>query len=218
MRKILSLILMFLPHLALADAALEKRLADAVAEKAGGGQMMIELAPTRGGLPGDLGAISDLRYEAKSARFYATVAAADGHAISLTGRAFPAVEVPVLAHSLDKGAVIAAADIDYQLMRADRLTAMIITDDAGLIGQAARRALAPGVALRQVDLEKPQVVGKGDLVMLSLSAPGISLSLRGRALADGAVGDLIRVANLTSNRVVAGVIAGPGLVSVPAMP
>ena len=203
---------------ALADAELTARLADAVAEKAGGGRMIVELAPPRGKLPDAPGALDAVAYDARTARFTATTPGADGAPVALAGRAFPAVEVPVLARRLDKGEVIASGDIDYTLVRADRLSPQVATDPAGIVGLAARRAVAAGVPLRGVDLEKPRAIEKGELVTLSLSAPGLTLTLRGRALADGAAGDTIRVANLTSNRVVAGVVDGPGLVSVPALP
>lgn len=54
------------------------------------------------------------------------------------------------------------------------------------------------------------VVRRGDAVTLLYQAPGVSLSMRARALEDGAVGQSVRLLNTSSNRTVEGVITGPG--------
>jgi hypothetical protein len=54
------------------------------------------------------------------------------------------------------------------------------------------------------------VVRRGDAVTLLYQAPGVSLSMRARALEDGAVGQSVRLLNTSSNRTVEGVVTGPG--------
>lgn len=53
-------------------------------------------------------------------------------------------------------------------------------------------------------------VRRGESVTLQYAAPGVSLSMRARALEDGAVGDNIRFLNVTSNRTIEAVVTGPG--------
>jgi flagellar basal body P-ring formation protein FlgA len=48
-------------------------------------------------------------------------------------------------------------------------------------------------------------------------APGILLTIRGKALEAGAHGDLINVLNVQSKRTVQGTVSGPGRVTVTAM-
>jgi flagella basal body P-ring formation protein FlgA len=53
-------------------------------------------------------------------------------------------------------------------------------------------------------------VRRGDFVNLVYEAPGMSLSMRARALEDGAVGQGIRLINTGSNRTIDAVVTGPG--------
>lgn len=54
------------------------------------------------------------------------------------------------------------------------------------------------------------VVRRGETVTLQYAAPGLSLSMRARALEDGAVGDTIRFLNTSSNRTIEATVTGPG--------
>jgi flagella basal body P-ring formation protein FlgA len=53
-------------------------------------------------------------------------------------------------------------------------------------------------------------VRRGETVNLVYAAPGISLSMRARALEDGAVGQSVRFLNTASNRTIDAVVTGPG--------
>jgi flagellar basal body P-ring formation protein FlgA len=53
-------------------------------------------------------------------------------------------------------------------------------------------------------------IRRGETVTLLYQMPGMSLSMRARALEDGAVGQPIRLVNVTSNRPIDGVVVGPG--------
>lgn len=53
-------------------------------------------------------------------------------------------------------------------------------------------------------------VRRGESVILTYSVPGIQLSARARALEDGAVGQDIRLVNLSSNRTIDATVTGPG--------
>ena len=53
-------------------------------------------------------------------------------------------------------------------------------------------------------------VRRGETVTLQYAAPGLSLSMRARALEDGAVGDSVRFLNTSSNRTIEAVVTGPG--------
>jgi len=53
-------------------------------------------------------------------------------------------------------------------------------------------------------------VRRGETVTLTYSVPGISLTMRARALEDGAVGESIRFLNPASNRQIDAVVTAPG--------
>jgi flagella basal body P-ring formation protein FlgA len=68
------------------------------------------------------------------------------------------------------------------------------------------RATLPATAGAVTDA----IVRRGDAVTLVYQVPGVSLSMRARALEDGAVGQSVRLLNTSSNRTVEGVVTGPG--------
>ncbi len=80
------------------------------------------------------------------------------------------------------------------------------------IGFAARASLQPGQPLRSADLMKPELVQRNETVTLVYEVPGITLTVRGKAVEGGAEGDVIAVLNEQSKRTVQGVVAGPGRV------
>ncbi|MFC3691717.1 flagellar basal body P-ring formation chaperone FlgA [Chenggangzhangella methanolivorans] len=168
------------------------------------------------------GALEVARFvvDLKTGRFDALLqvaGAARGTApIRVTGAAVETVEVATLSRALSRGDIVSAADV-----RADRRPkaqaqdALRPTEVAGL---AAKRALREDQPLRSGDLMRPQHVERGAFVTLIYATSGVSLSLKAKALAAGAAGDLITVQNLQSKRVVNGVVTGPSEVTVTSAP
>jgi flagella basal body P-ring formation protein FlgA len=58
------------------------------------------------------------------------------------------------------------------------------------------------------------LVPRGGLVTLVLVTPAMSLTARGRALEAGGLGDTVRIANVDSQAVIAGVVTAAGEVTV----
>src|SRR3989338_3845675 len=67
-----------------------------------------------------------------------------------------------------------------------------------VIGLAAKRPLREGAAVSTRDVTAPQVIKTGDLITVTYSDGGISLSLQGKAMAAAATGDVIAVQNTLS--------------------
>ena len=84
------------------------------------------------------------------------------------------------------------------------------------VGLAAKTALRGGQMLRPNDLVKAQVVQRNEAVTIVYEVPGVSLSVRGKAVEAGAVGDLINVLNAQTNRAIQGTVIGPGRVTIAA--
>jgi len=83
-----------------------------------------------------------------------------------------------------------------------------MTDPARLIGAEARRSLRAGEPLRSADLRPALLVRKGGLVTLAYATDTMRLTLTGRALGEGGQGDVVRVLNIQSGRVVEATIDG----------
>ncbi|MEZ6023462.1 MAG: flagellar basal body P-ring formation chaperone FlgA [Hyphomonadaceae bacterium] len=73
-----------------------------------------------------------------------------------------------------------------------------------------RATVAPSSGARTL---AAAAIRRGEMVTLVYETPGVSLSMRARALEDADVGQSVRLVNLTSNRTVEGVVTGPGAVS-----
>jgi flagella basal body P-ring formation protein FlgA len=155
-------------------------------------------------------------------RFSAVVAiVGDGQprqTLPIAGRIDRAVRIPVLARALRPGEPITAADLAWHEMADRQVPANAVREPAALVGQAARRALAPRVPVLVSDLRSTRIVGKGQPVMLILEVPGMQLTAGGIAQEDGGPGDLVRVVNDRSRTVIQGVVSGPGTVIVAAGP
>jgi flagellar basal body P-ring formation protein FlgA len=86
------------------------------------------------------------------------------------------------------------------------------------VGKAPRHSLRPGEPVHASDVEVPLVVHRGTLVTILLETPALRLSTEGKAMDDGGMGAVIRVANTKSSRVIDAVVTGPGFVTIGATP
>jgi flagellar basal body P-ring formation protein FlgA len=75
--------------------------------------------------------------------------------------------------------------------------------------------MAAEMPFAAADLSAPPLVETNAPVTLVLEAPGLSLSVQGRALDSAPRGAVVSVMNLASRSVVEGEVVGPGRVRVP---
>ena len=171
-------------------------------------------------LPGDQRpdfVFNNFDYDPVSKRFRCEVVAGKGSsAVSLpvSGRANVKRRVPTLAHRLDAGSIIAMTDIDWITVPDDRVTANVITNADQLVGHELHHVIGDGDVIHVTDVIPARLVTRGSVVTLKVTTPFMQLTAQGRALQDGAEGDVVRVNNTQSNRMVEGVVTGPGEVSV----
>lgn len=95
----------------------------------------------------------------------------------------------------------------------------IIVGRSGSMRASAARALTAGSAPLGVAAMPQQMadagaampaIRRGEPVTVLVQAPGLRISLRGRAMGDARVGEAVRIQNLQSNRIVEAVATGPG--------
>lgn len=191
-------------------------VAQALAERGAGDRLELELANRDVAVEGAAPklAVELVDFDRDSRRFVAQVEAG-GEKSRLTGRAFQVFDVPMLARPVAAGEVIGQADLEWQSVRADRLDRNAVTAAAQLVGMTPTRGLKAGRAVKAGEVRAPQLVAKGALVTMSVSAPGLTLTATGRALDDGADGEIVRVLNVHSKRTVEGVVSGQNQVRIP---
>ncbi len=166
--------------------------------------------------------VGHITYEPRSGRFDATIeiptSASNRGTYRLAGRATATMEVVSLVRPIERGGVLKEADVVVD--RRPRATAGrdLVTDRSQAIGLAARGPLQPGRPLRSAELMKPELVARNQAVTMIFEVPGITLTVRGKALEAGAEGDTISVLNEQSKRTVHGVVVGPGHVVIASAP
>lgn len=133
-----------------------------------------------------------------------------------TGTYAETFEAAVLARPLASGELVRAADITIVRRPKVEFVANVITTPEQAVGLATKRAMRPGEVLRQTDLGKAEVIARNENVTITYQVPGITLTMRGKALDGGAQGDTINVLNVQSKRAIQATIAGPGHVVVTA--
>lgn len=122
------------------------------------------------------------------------------------------VRMAVLAHSVEKGDRLVAADLTDALTPAVAARGGLgIVDIAGM--EASRR-LAAGSVVRAADLVRPQLVRRGEQVTLSIRRDGLVITSAARALASAAMGETVRVVALSTNRTVDAVVEGSAAVRI----
>ena len=136
------------------------------------------------------------------------------YATQITGHVSVKRNVPILAHRLEGGTTIVANDLDWIQVPEERITADVVTEASQLIGRELRRDTGEGDILRSHDVVPPRLVQRGSLVTMRIETPYISITTQGKSQQDGAEGETVRVVNTQSNRVVEGVVTGPGIIEI----
>lgn len=134
--------------------------------------------------------------------------------IPVSGKIERTIEIPVLRTALKNGDVIGATDIEWVSIHARKIQRDVVMKSEDLIGRTPRRAAFPGKPLLANDLERPQVVQRGETITIVYADGAMRLSTKGKAMQNGALGDVIRVSNLNSNKSVDGMITNSGEVTV----
>jgi flagellar basal body P-ring formation protein FlgA len=83
-----------------------------------------------------------------------------------------------------------------------RLKRGYFPDGGQLLNQEVKRPLRAGQVITPYDIRKPVVVNRGQSVAILATINGVQVSMQGTALEDGYRGQLIRVRNTTSKRVI----------------
>jgi flagella basal body P-ring formation protein FlgA len=118
------------------------------------------------------------------------------------------VQVLAWARSIAAGDMVAAEDVIWTT--AATAPAGSLRDPDVIVGQIARRALRQGAAVSSRDLMSEQVIKRGDVVLVTWHADGVSLAMQGRAQSDAGIGEPVTVQNPTSRKNVDAIASGPG--------
>src|SRR5947209_4791962 len=152
-------------------------------------------------------------FEPSSRRFDVTFELGSGRAWRYSGTAVETVEVAVPSRALARGELIKANDIAIERRPRTEFANEPPAPMTEILGRAARRALRAGQGLRNADLMKAELVQRGEMVTLHYEVPGITITMRAKALDTGSEGDTINVLNEHSKRTIQGTVTSAGHVT-----
>lgn len=162
--------------------------------------------------------IAQMNYTAGRDVFSAVLAAPSAanpvKTISVSGLIEKTTQIPVLKESISSGDIISPSDVEWIDVAMRHMVNDTVIDADNLIGKTPVRMVEQGVPVRARDIVSPQLVARGDEVLLQFNQGGLQLTVRGKAMQNGAEGEFIRVMNLSSNQSLRGEVTGSKVVSV----
>lgn len=110
--------------------------------------------------------------------------------------------------ALPKGTQITAADIVKVKMDVSHLKQGYFTQKQDVVERVCKHNIPEGTAFNAFNLQSAVLIHKGEQVSIQAVNEMINVSMHGVALNDGALGDMIRVQNLSSKRVIEAQVSG----------
>lgn len=122
--------------------------------------------------------------------------------------------VVVTVRPLKRLAIVADEDIAMRERDVGQVGQGFLTSLDQAVGQKMLRPTVVDQVLAPTFIEQPEMVHKGDQVVITARSGSLSVRMPGEALSDGGFNEQIRVKNLNSQRVIKANITGPGQVEV----
>jgi flagella basal body P-ring formation protein FlgA len=122
--------------------------------------------------------------------------------------------VLVAARPLARGETLGTADVRLVERDLSNLHHGYFEKPGQAVGKVLKQRVSEGDVIRPTQLTEPKMVHRGQRVVLTAEAAGLQVRMAGKALADGATGDWIKVQNLSSNRIVEGEVIAAGVVKI----
>lgn len=130
--------------------------------------------------------------------------------------AFVSMFTSVLLAATGAGGLVATDVIrSGDIVRADNAEAKdgALTEiDQSLIGREVVRTVYPGRDIVASNTRAPRLVTRNQIVQVKYVKNGLEISLSGRAMSEGGVGDQVSVMNTNSRKMISGVVTPEGWV------
>lgn len=113
---------------------------------------------------------------------------------------------------LNRNEIVGESDVTAKRQDISMLDASLIQDPKEAVGKKLKTSLPAGAILYAQALEAPTLVHRGERVTITAKSQAIKITAPGEARNSGALGEMIRVKNLTSRREIHARVMGVGLV------
>ncbi|WP_052064575.1 flagellar basal body P-ring formation chaperone FlgA [Acidihalobacter prosperus] len=122
--------------------------------------------------------------------------------------------VVVATRPLSRGAQLSASELGLAEHDLSGLAYGYLTAKSQAVGRMLTRSVSAGQVVQPGMLAQPLLVHRGQTVTIVSAAAGIEVTSQGVALASGSRGQLVKVRNSESQRIVQGVVSGPGRIRI----
>lgn len=123
-------------------------------------------------------------------------------------------KVVVSARNLSRGQAISSDDIALERRAITYLHGQYLTQTTEVIGNLPKRSLEKGKVVYPGLLKRQNLVKRGQDVIILAENPLIQVRSKGVALANGRVGERIRVKNSATKKIVEGTVTSEGYVEI----
>jgi len=162
--------------------------------------------------------VSQMDYDHDLGRFTAvlsvTAEGMDPISVRIGGEVSDVIDLPVAVTRLPAGTIASPDDVRMARVHTSVVRGEVVHDPAVVVGLQLRRQIQAGTPIAVADLMQPTQISRGDPVQLQLQVGALSLTGQGVALESGAVGERIRVRNISTQAVIEAEVTGPGVVRV----
>ncbi|WP_258041606.1 flagellar basal body P-ring formation chaperone FlgA [Citrobacter amalonaticus] len=127
----------------------------------------------------------------------------------------PDVFVPVVMPTtlIARNTVLTAADLQLKKYNVSNSRNGLIMRMEEAVGLTSKRVLQPGKPLTHAELVEPLLVKRDQPVIIIARMEGITASMPGVALKNGRKGEMIKVRNASSQRIISGIVDDAGVVT-----
>jgi len=133
--------------------------------------------------------------------------------ILISGNIHIPAMVPVLTENIQRGDAIKEEMIGW-IETTDVSATKYFHDAEMMISKIARRPIKAGIPIRKTDVKKAILVERGKIVTMSFKRGVLTLQHRGIAQNNGGLGDIIKIRNPRSDRIIEAIVQSEGHVSI----
>ncbi len=162
--------------------------------------------PLQGALPtGDKMDLARLRYD---------IRCEDGAGWEIGVTVKPDIYIPVVVAKtvLERGEIVSANNIELKKRNISSSRSGYITNPDDAVGLTVKKRIRDMQPIAPSQLEQPILVNRGQQVLMIAEQDGIEARTMGEAMKNGRKGDLIKVRNLGSKKIVTATVDGAGVV------
>ncbi len=110
--------------------------------------------------------------------------------------------VLVAKQGIFRGTIISKQHLQLKKIDLSKAYYGFYTDSKQILGLQASRSIPTGSIISKLFLELPDIIKEGQEIFIQAKTQGINVQLKGKALNDGKLGQLIRVRNTASGKVI----------------